>query len=81
MRFNEVSQSLRNPDAWNARTLEYIVHGGDIMGKFKALQSAFVIDSKESNVPKDGTKNVTKDVTIEEAIVTHIATKLAHDNC
>lgn len=41
---------------------EYMVHGEDIMVKFKALQSAKVTNS---NVP-----NVTKDCTMENATVT-----------
>lgn len=51
--------------AHGAEEPEYIVHGGDIMVKFKALQSAIVTDPKVSNVTKD----VTKDVTMEEAIL------------
>jgi len=35
--------------AHGAEEPEYIVHGGDIMVKFKALQSAIVTDSKGSN--------------------------------
>ena len=46
--------------AHGAEEPEYIVHGGDIMVKFKALQRAIVT----SNEP-----NVTKDVTIEEMIL------------
>ena len=43
---------------------EYIVHGGDIMLKFNALQSAKVPESiatKNQNVTKDVTKDVTKE--------------------
>lgn len=39
--------------AHGAEEPEYIVHGGDIMVKFKALQSAIVKDSKVSNEPLD----------------------------
>ena len=39
--------------AHGAEDPEYIVHGGDIMVKFKALQSAIVPDSKGSNITKN----------------------------
>ncbi len=39
--------------AHGAEEPEFIVHGGDIMVKFKALQSAIVTDSKVSNEPLD----------------------------
>ncbi|MGI6090660.1 MAG: ATP-binding protein [Saccharofermentanales bacterium] len=51
--------------AHGAEEPEYIVHGGDIMVKFTALQSAIVTDPKGSNVTKD----VTKGVSIKEAIL------------
>lgn len=51
--------------AHGAEEPEFIVHGGDIMVKFKALQSAIVTDSKVPNVTKD----VTKEVSMEEAIL------------
>ena len=44
---------------------EYMIHGEDIMVKFKALQSAKVTNSNVSNVTKD----VTKDCTMENAIL------------
>lgn len=47
--------------AHGAEEPEYIVHAGDIMVKFKVLQSAIVTDSKGTNV--------TKDVSIEEGIL------------
>lgn len=51
---------------------EYIVHGGDIMLKFNALQSAKVSESiatKNQDVSKNVTKDVTKDVTKETEIL------------
>ena len=51
--------------AHGAEEPEYIVHAGDIMVKFKALQSAIVTDSKVPNVTMD----VTMDVSIEEGIL------------
>lgn len=51
---------------------EYIVHGGDIMLKFNALQSAKVSESiatKNQDVTKNVTKNVSKNVTKETEIL------------
>ena len=50
--------------AHGAEEPEYIVHGGDIMVKFKALQSA-IVTSKVPHVTMD----VSKDVSIEDGIL------------
>ena len=59
--------------AHGAEEPEYIVHGGDIMVKFKALQSAIVTDSKGSNEPISEPIDEPLEETLEQKILNCIA--------